>query len=166
MIIFLQLSEQLTSLGNLLKQLNNGQYTQQIPSLGNATIGGHSRHIIELLKCVMDGYEAGTTDYLNRTRDLSIENDLAKALHEIDLLKHQINRADKPLRLITCSPESNDQNLVTSTFYREIVYNTEHAIHHLAFIKVALREMNLSLVHENFGMAYATINYLSTDKKA
>jgi hypothetical protein len=43
-----------------------------------------------------------------------------------------------------------------------MVYNTEHAIHHLALIKVALIEMQLQVIDENFGMAYSTIKYKAT----
>ena len=68
-MIFIQITEQLKSLSNLLLLLNDRQYNQKIAFLGNASIGGHTRHIIELLKCVTDGYFSGTVDYLNRTRN-------------------------------------------------------------------------------------------------
>jgi hypothetical protein len=48
---------------------------------------------------------------------------------------------------------------VTTTYYREVVYNTEHTIHHLALIKVAIIDMKLYIVDNDFGMAYSTIKY-------
>ena len=48
---------------------------------------------------------------------------------------------------------------VFTTYYREIVYNTEHTVHHLALIKVALIEMKLNIVDKKFGMAGSTIKY-------
>ncbi|WP_462254464.1 hypothetical protein [Ferruginibacter sp.] len=161
-MIFLQLKEQLQSLSNLLQLLNNQQYNQKIAYLGNASIGGHTRHVIELLKCVLDGYDTATIDYVNRTRNLSLENDLKIARKEIDALSGHIMQPDKRMKLAT---ESDLQELVYTSFYREIVYNAEHAVHHLALIKVALREMALDITDDYFGMAPATIKYQSLQNK-
>jgi hypothetical protein len=111
-MVFIQLKEQLKSLSNLLILLNDNQYTKTCRFLGSASIGDHTRHIIELLKCSVDGYYSGTPPVY-----------------------------------------------VTTTYYREIVYNTEHTIHHLALIRVALREMNLDIVGDDFGVAHSTIKY-------
>lgn len=159
-MIFSLLTQQLHSLSALLLLLSNKQYSQKVTHLGNASIGGHTRHIIELLKCVLDGYEAGMIDYMNRQRNLLLETDRQLALHELELLTRKIIRADKPMHLIT---ECNVS--VCTSFYREVVYNAEHTVHHLALIKVALREMNLDITHSDFGMAPSTIKYLATQNK-
>ena len=65
-MIFQQLSQQLLSLIVLLRSLSNEQYSRKIKHLGNASIGGHTRHIIELIQCVNKGYDSDTIDYLNR----------------------------------------------------------------------------------------------------
>jgi hypothetical protein len=159
-MIFSLLTQQLQSLSALLLLLSNKQYDQKAAHLGNASIGGHTRHIIELLKCVLNGYEAGTVDYMNRQRNLLLETNRQMALQELDLLTSKITRADKPMYLIT---ECNA--VVCTTFYREVVYNAEHTVHHLALIKVALREMNLDITHDDFGMAPSTIKYLAAQNK-
>ena len=164
-MIFIQITEQLKSLSNLLLLLNDKQYNQKITFLGNASIGGHTRHIIELLKCATDGYNTGTVDYLNRVRDLVIERDKSFAIQELSLMAKQIMQADKQMNLVIECCEENALNYVTTTYFREIVYNAEHAIHHLALIRVALREMQLEIVGDDFGMAYSTIKYLATQHK-
>ena len=161
-MIFLQLTEQLRSLKELLLQLDKEQYIKKITYLGNASIGGHTRHIIELLKCVTDGYQHCKVDYVNRVRDLSLETNVAIALEELDMLAENIFQPDKQLLLVTDCDATGKAIPVITTFYREIVYNAEHTIHHLALIRVALREMQLSVVDENFGMAYSTIKFLSS----
>ena len=161
-MIFIQITEQLKSLSNLLLLLNDRQYNQKIAFLGNASIGGHTRHIIELLKCVTDGYFSGTVDYLNRTRNLTLETDKFFAMQELSLMAEHIIKPDKQMKLTTEAEVEGGSNYVVTTFYREIVYNAEHAIHHLALIRVALREMKLDIVGDDFGMAYSTIKYLSS----
>jgi len=158
-MIFIQLSQQLQSLGNLLLLLNKEQYIKKIEHLGNASIGGHTRHIIELLQCAVDGYYTGTVDYINRTRNLLLETDIELAYVTLQQLINNIRNDDEQLKM--CVENTGDETSpeVFTTYYREIVYNTEHTIHHLALIKVALIEMKLSIVDKNFGMAKSTIKY-------
>ena len=159
------MTEQLKSLTNLLLLLNDRQYNQKILFLGNASIGGHTRHIVELLKCVTDGYNMGRVDYVNRVRNLSLETDKILAAQELTIMINNVTQPDKHMKLVTECEEGGLINIVRTTYFREIVYNTEHAIHHLALIRVALREMKLDIVGDEFGMAYSTIKYFSTHDK-
>lgn len=160
-MIFLQLTQQLQALSNLLSTLNDKQYSHKIEHLGNASIGGHTRHIIELLQCAVKGHSTGDVDYVNRTRDLMLEQDKNLAGAAIDKLKQDVHLPDRKLNMITDEVDEADEITVTTSYNREMVYNTEHVIHHLALIKVALIEMNLDIVDHNFGMAYSTIKYKS-----
>ncbi len=164
-MIFIQMAEQLKSLSSLLLLLNDRQYNQKILFLGNTSIGGHTRHVIELLKCVTDGYHLDRVDYLDRVRDLSLETDKMWAAQELTLMLNRLTQPYKQMKLVTESDEDGSMNLVITTYFREIVHNTEHVIHHLALIRVALREMELDIVAHNFGMAYSTIKYLMTQDK-
>ena len=161
-MIFKQLTEQLHALSTLLEELKDEHYTKTIEHLGNASIGGHTRHIIELIDCAVQGYNLGTVDYVNRKRDLLLEGDRRFALTVLNNLKTRFNLPDKRLKLVVETSEEATNNTVDTTYYREMVYNTEHCIHHLALIKVALIEMQLNLVESNFGMAYSTLKYRST----
>jgi hypothetical protein len=156
-MIFQQLTQQLLSLIELLKSLSNEQYLRKIKHLGNASIGGHTRHIIELIQCVQNGYDLQTVDYLNRSRNLDLENSKTLAVQVLLQIEKNLVKADKSLKMVVENTTSDI--LVNTTYFREIVYNTEHTIHHLALIKVALLEMNLDLVNHDFGMAYSTIQY-------
>jgi hypothetical protein len=164
-MIFIQITEQLKSLSDLLLLLTDTQYNRKIAFLGNVSIGGHTRHIIELLNCAIDGYHVGTVDYLNRVRDLSLETDKSFAMQELALMAEQIIKPNKQMNLIIDCCDEYALDYVATTYFREIVYNAEHTIHHLALIRVALREMKLEIVGDDFGMAYSTINYLASLKK-
>lgn len=165
-MIFQQLSQQLASLKNLIEVLDHSQFTKKVEHLGNASIGGHTRHIIELLQCAIDGHYSGTVDYINRTRNLEIETNKEIALSVLASLEQYYQLPDKKLSLTIDHLEGAIAPVVTTTYYREIVYNIEHTIHHLALIKVALIELKLNLVDNNFGMAYSTIKYKSSLQNA
>lgn len=158
-MLYSAFTQQLSSVTNLLEKLSDDQYTQTIKHLGNATIGGHTRHIIELIQCLRTGYDSGLVDYVNRKRDLKLESNRKFALLTLEQILKEPLRCDKDLNLYAETKELNISSHVRTTFNRELLYNTEHTIHHLALIKVALLEMNLQLVDECFGMAYSTLKY-------
>lgn len=154
-MIISSITHQLNSLIKLLHQLTVTQYTNKIKHLSNGTIGAHTRHIIELLQCIVNGYKINQVDYINRSRNLELEQEPYLAIQAIAALIESINLEDKVLEMKT----SFDTNQISTTYYREIVYNEEHMIHHLALLKVALIEMNLDIVDETFGIAHSTLLY-------
>ncbi len=158
-MIFKQLLQQLQSLRNLISSLSDEQYTTYISHLTNTSIGAHTRHIIELLKCAIDGYEVGEVDYINRKRNLSLETERMIAINTISEMEEEIIKSDKSLLMVTEKSDNVFETIVTTTYFREIIYNTEHTIHHLALIKVGLIELNMNIVNPQFGMAYSTIKY-------
>jgi len=158
-MIFDKIIYQLNLLGSLINKLSDQPYSQGISHLGNSSIGGHTRHIIELLQCTLNGYECGIIDYFNRDRNLMLESDRLLAQKYIQDIIGTLQRPDKQLSIIV-DDESEPQ--ISSTYFRELVYNTEHTIHHLALMKVALIEINLNIVSDDFGMAYSTIKYKSS----
>jgi len=160
-MIIQQLNEQLAALKELLLLLNDEQYTKKICFLNNASIGAHTRHIIELIQCLTNGYSRGTVDYINRDRNLLIEQNRSIALNELSVISMLIMQPDKYMELLTENMNENQSIHLNTSFYREIEYNKEHTIHHLALIRVALREMNLPIVNESFGVAHATLKYIS-----
>lgn len=150
------LKKQLNDLLTLVGSLDQMQYTNKSAMLGGVSIGQHVRHIVELAQCMVQGYASGTINYDDRKRDIRIETDTqfaAKLIHELlnDLLLD-----NKALQL----RQDREHSLsVTTFYYREVIYNTEHAIHHMALIRVALREMRLEIVDDDFGVAPSTIRY-------
>jgi S-ribosylhomocysteine lyase LuxS involved in autoinducer biosynthesis len=161
-MIFLQLSQQLQSLKNLLASLKDEEYIHTIEHLGNASIGGHTRHIIELLQCAISGYHTGVVDYVNRYRNMQLEIDKSFAQTVIQQMDEDFRLPNKQLTMLVEEMELSTDDAVTTTYFREVVYNTEHTIHHLALIKVALIEMKLAIVDASFGMAYSTIRFKAT----
>ena len=148
----------LTGLVQLLEKLKSGtQYTQPVKSLSNATIGGHTRHIIELFQCLINGYESGIVNYDNRKRDTALENDAAFAIKAIENIQHKLLVPDKPLHVEVAI--DNTVHRILSNYNREVLYNLEHCIHHQALIKVALIEMKVNFVTEQFGVAASTLQY-------
>jgi len=150
----------LVQLTETLNQLTNDQYVQTSKTLFNATIGHHVRHIIELFQCLEKGYHDGVVSYEKRKRDPTIETNKELAIALIKEIYKHVEKPDKEILL-----EAEDYNatmetvLIRSNYYREIAYNLEHAIHHMALIRVGVNEVSSVILPEEFGVAYSTIKY-------
>lgn len=147
----------LGDLRDLLYQLSDKDYTLPINYLGNSSVGGHVRHIIELFQCLLDSYENGLLNYDNRKRDKQIESEPLFAIEMINRIIKSIEKENKNLSLEQII--SNDCIFIETNYFREVVYNLEHCIHHQALIKVAAYQLENINVKENFGVAPSTIEY-------
>jgi hypothetical protein len=163
-MVFKELTDQLASLSRLLLLLNDEQYNKKITYLGNASIGAHSRHVIEMLAGLINGYNTGMVDYINMKRDVVIETNRVVAMMQIEQLIKRIPAADKPLQVSIINSKNEAPYIVSTTFYREVLYNATHLTHHFALIRVALKEMQLELVANDFGVAVSTLQFQSAKK--
>ena len=151
--VFVQLSA-------CLDQLSQEQYVQPCNTLLNATIGQHVRHIIELFQCLEKGYDPGLVNYEKRKRDISIETDKLFASGLLNEVHNGLNRPNKELQLEACYDENVANPICLATnFYREIAYNLEHTIHHMALIRVGINEVAEIELPAEFGVASSTIKY-------
>lgn len=141
----------------LLRSLPEGAYDRPSLLLSQATIGQHTRHILEMYQGLIGGYDSGIVGYDNRKRDQNIETDTAFAeaiIHDI------IIDLDKPNKVLQIISEIDGKSInLESNYDRELMYNLEHAIHHMALIKVAVIEMTDIILPKEFGVAPTTLQY-------
>lgn len=143
-----------------LQQLTDEQYVQPSQVLFNATIGQHVRHIIELFIELEKGYESGVVNYEHRKRDYTIETNKTFACTLLQQVYAGINKPDKQLLLQANYNEDADGTLeIPTNYYREVVYNLEHTVHHMALIRVGVNEVSALRVPDSFGVASSTIKY-------
>jgi len=151
--VFVQLSE-------TLNQLSNEEYMQPSKILLSATIGQHVRHIIELFQCLEKGYDEGIVNYEKRKRDYQIETNKELAT---SLLKAVYQNVERPNKEIVLEAEGYCDTMevasIPSNYYRELAYNLEHTIHHMALIRVGVNEVSSIELPDEFGVAYSTIKY-------
>jgi hypothetical protein len=147
----------LNELVDLLSQLSDNEYTKPCELLSSATIGEHTRHIIEMFQCLENQYDNGIVNYDNRQRNKHIQNETDFAISQIINIK---NNLDKPNKIIQLQQFIEGESiLIESNYNRELLYNLEHCIHHQALIKVAVLMCKTLTVADNFGVARSTIEY-------
>jgi len=156
--VFNKSAEALNSLVNVLKQLPGlNSYNNPCEALSDATIGQHTRHIIELYQCLLAGYPSGKINYDDRKRDPLYENDVDAAIAMIKEIQQNLQQPDKQVNIF-CGPPENAV-CIESNYYREVLYNLEHCIHHQALIKVALLTIKNINIDGGFGVAPSTLQY-------
>src|SRR5687768_9655841 len=138
-------------------------YNSGIDLLSGATIGQHTRHIIEFYQCLLEqssGHSTTTINYSERRRDYMIETVPGHALNCIDEICTRLNDLNTSQFCMLDTEEHGSDKTVTTTIGRELIYNIEHTIHHLAIIKIALKSIMPSLqLPEHFGVAPSTIRH-------
>lgn len=143
-----------------LDLLSQEQYARPCKTLFNNTIGQHVRHIIELFQCLDTGYNEGLVNYEKRKRDINIECDKELAVSLLQNIHGGIDKGNKELVLQAIYDELSDQPISISTnYFREVAYNLEHTIHHMALIRVGITEVSDIILPEDFGVATSTVKY-------
>lgn len=151
--VFVQLSDS-------LDQLSEENYRQPIPVLFNATIGQHVRHIVELFICLDAGYESGLVNYEKRKRDIKIETDKLFAGDLLKKIYKNLEKENKDLLMEASYDEHDDETIFINTnYYREIAYNLEHTVHHMALIRVGINAIASINLPESFGVAGSTVKH-------
>jgi hypothetical protein len=153
-----QVNAIIADLRGVFMQCSEEQYIMPLPLLSGSSIGEHTRHIIDFFNCLVQGSVSGKVNYARRNRERKLETDKGYALEVLIKLAHKIGTVDMPLEVeMSLIPEEGHLKVISS-LYREMSYNIEHAIHHMAILKIGLRSIQIE-VNKNFGVAPSTINY-------
>jgi len=141
----------------VLTQLPEDCFSKPCDPLSGATIGQHTRHIIELYQCLLQGYNSAEVSYDNRKRDKKIEQEVLFADLQLQEIQLSLEQSNKQL-VISYVLNKNEERL-ESNYFREVMYNLEHTIHHLALIKVAINQFTDILLPDSFGVAPSTMQF-------
>ena len=142
-----------------LKHLSASEYSQEIELMSNSTIGQHSRHFIEFYQCLLAQAASLEINYCLRTRDLKIEEDPKMAILSIETILSKLEDLNLESKVFLYTSKEGGEK-IPSNIARELYYNIEHCIHHLALIKIGLKIIRPDLIlPESFGIAPSTLNY-------
>lgn len=153
----------LEQLVQLVEKLTPEEFSQPAAVLGNHSVGQHIRHTLEFFICLEAGAESGCVNYDKREHNKLIETDKFLALNILHRLKQYVShpKNNQALNLeVTYGTDSGLVHQVPSNFMRELVYNIEHAVHHMALIKIGVREVAPHInLPPDFGVASSTLRH-------
>ncbi len=156
--------EVLTDLDNLLVQLTAEEYSRPLAVFSGSSMGQHVRHILEFFQCLATGLDSGEIDYDARPRDRQIEISSAYARAVLQNLTVTLRLFDvqQPL-LLRQTYVPGACLMVPTNAVRELVYTIEHAIHHMALLRIGVQIHSPSIqLPRHFGVAYSTLIHQQT----
>ncbi len=148
---------------DLAERLSPDDFTRPLPVLLKNSIGQHYRHIIEFYEVMIWGGRIGEINYDSRKHDPDLEKSKEKCLERLEGIRKAFT-LEPALNLKLCGSyirEADIKFTVPTNIERELVYNIEHAIHHMAIIRIALQhEFPDVPVSASFGYAYSTLKHI------
>ncbi len=155
-----QAKYQLNLLNNILNQLSTEQYVMPLASFDDSTIGKHTRHVLEFYESVFNTTE-DIVCYDDRKRNMLLEENIRFTINNIESLNDMLDSVETNKRILLKIKHNDNEQLIETTLFRELSYNVEHAIHHLAILRIAI---NIYFPHvqlpAEFGYANATLQFL------
>lgn len=130
-----------------------------------ASVGQHTRHIIEFVDTLLNNVDERLINYDERNRDKDIENSVATAKMTITRLCERLKTLtnqdlQKPIDMVEAVHVESDSDPAGSTVAREIYFVISHTEHHFALIAERCDILGISLP-DNFGKAVSTRRYES-----
>jgi hypothetical protein len=147
----------------VIEQISDSDFVKPVQAFNGATIGQHFRHSLEFFQCLMIGSTDGNVSYDKRKHDTAMESNKLLALDVINKSKLFVEHCDtnKHINLqVSYDPNSDIDIMVASNMARELTYNIEHIVHHMALVKIGIKEVcpYVALPAE-FGIAVSTIKF-------
>lgn len=152
----------LKNISDYLHHLSDEQFIEINTDL-NASVGQHTRHVIEFFQVLFAQADSGIVNYDKRMRNTLIEESTGYAANQIEEILNKLKSRPEnfPIKLeVNYDLDCEDCNYVDSTFEREIIYTIEHTIHHMALIRIGIKSVapdyNLAA---DFGVAVSTLRH-------
>ena len=139
-----------------LDALTANEYSTKLSVLMHSSIGQHTRHILEFFSCFLAQKHTQIVNYDLRERNILLETDPDFATETLKQIEAAIANlsVNQSILLQTLYQEQ----AVTSTIERELVYLLEHTIHHLAMVRIGIHAVAPTLdLPADFGVAKATV---------
>ncbi|RUO23014.1 hypothetical protein CWE09_13870 [Aliidiomarina minuta] len=147
---------QLNALKDVIAELGDRQYAAASKLPQEASIGRHSRHVLEHYSQLILALKNGLLDYSERRRDPILETQPQAALTRIDEIQETLGAIDSPYAhpLIY---QSGTTRLATN-LARELDFVCSHTIHHLALIRIIMTDFGVE-AEPSIGVHASTLEY-------
>jgi hypothetical protein len=153
----------LNQLEDVVSKITEEDFSKPSEFLSRSTVGQHLRHTLEFFICLEKGFQRGVVNYDKRAHDKLIESDKFIALAAIQRIKNFVasQLEDKTFKLEVGYERNSEESITIDTnYFRELTYNIEHAVHHMAIMKIGIREVASYIqLPPEFGVAVSTIRH-------
>lgn len=154
------IQKQIADIIGVLRQLSSSEYAQELSILNGSSIGKHIRHVIEFYEALFIAQKTQKLCYDQRERKMILEDNLTYTINFLEAMSQECSLLAQNVPLLMQAKYAENNYEVATSLHREIIYNIEHTVHHLAIIRIALMECFPNIeIPENFGYAASTIQF-------
>ncbi|MBM3177231.1 MAG: hypothetical protein FJZ78_04410 [Bacteroidetes bacterium] len=156
-------SKIIAQLTNAVELIPDDSYARPLDLLHGSTPGQHVRHIAEFLLALEKGYGLGVVSYDLREHNKEMETSKRFVLDALQSAKLFFESCleDRPLVLESMHDKAdNNWTSVSTGYFRELLYVIDHAIHHMAILRMAIAQISPDIkLDADFGMAFSTLHH-------
>jgi len=138
----------------LLQSISNQQYSDTSIAPYYSSIGGHTRHILDVFDCFFEGFPNGLVDLSARKRNELVEVDTEEGIRYFNTIISKLQQL-KTVDLDQLILVSDDLGLgvVTQkyTLGSLLIQVHSHAIHHFASLGYIITQLGIEIPDEDFG---------------
>jgi uncharacterized damage-inducible protein DinB len=159
------LQKLLRQLGEVIRRLNDAQYTQKPVGVVESSVGAHVRHCLDHVRALLASTHSQQISYDHRDRGTAVETSRCGALAAIDEMVAELSALrsdviDRPLRMSVMMSSNDEPIIITTTFGRELAYTLMHTVHHNALVATMVRTLG-GWLPDRFGYAPSTQKHLN-----
>jgi len=162
-------TNRLCEIAEVISRLSDDEFASPLPVLNMASLGAHTRHVLEFYECLLSQRLGGEINYDLRKRDFRLERSVSTVEKTIGKLTGMLAEihTDQSLKLrANFSQDTDRSELIETSLHRELVYQLEHTIHHMALIRVGLHHAFPHIdLPDSFGVAASTLRYSHMTQK-
>ncbi len=145
----------------LLQTITDEQYSNTVIPPYYSSIGCHTRHILDVFSCVLNGFEQKNIDLTKRERNEIIELKTAKGIEYFEAIIYQIKNItvqdlNREVKVIDNLGLGNEK--ANYTLGAILMQAQSHAIHHYASIGYIIYQLGIELPDKDFGYNPTTPN--------
>lgn len=144
----------LSEIQSLCKLVTNEQFIAKCNNISGYSIGAHVRHSLEMFVVLSELEPNSLLNYDKRRREANLESNPELASELCESLKITLQKDDYAFEMESLTQFGNQ--IIHTSYHRELMYCSDHAVHHLALIKIACNELEIRDLPENLGVAYST----------
>ena len=153
----------------LTSQLSDAEYAAEIDLLNGNSIGKHVRHVVEFFDLLVSGSMNDLINYDKRRHEPLYETNRQACMKKTQFLIESVSQlvpSGDVILEVSYGKTDEDAVKIKSSLERELAYNIEHAIHHMAIIKIAVQTVFPKVqLAENFGVAFSTVRFQKSENK-
>lgn len=139
---------------HLLNSISDDEYANTTIAPYYSSIGGHTRHVLDVFDCVFNGLDSNNINLIQRKRNSVVENKTKEGVKYFQSIISKLEGFEnKDLNQIVQVTDDLGSGAISAnyTLSAVLIQAHSHAIHHFASVGYIISQLGIQLPDEDFG---------------